>query len=66
MRVEIKLYKNFDADLLSLHTGGISIPNLMNIALKGYVNNNIPRFYVTETRDFKFEGAKDFYIFLLK
>ena len=60
MKVELKLYKNFDADLLSLHTAGISIGNLMRIALKGYVNNNIPYFYIPETKEFKFAGRKRF------
>lgn len=60
MKVELKLYKNFDADLLSLHIGGISITNLMRIALKGYVNNNTPNFYVPETQVFHLSGRKRF------
>lgn len=37
MRVELKLYKNYDADLISLNANGISVTMLMKKALEYYV-----------------------------
>ena len=46
MRVELKLYKNYDADLISLNANGISVTMLMKKALEYYVRGQQITFVV--------------------
>lgn len=58
MKVEMKLYKSFDADFIALNENGISVPKLMKTALEGYVRGKKPNIYISESKDFSLEGKK--------
>ena len=60
MKVELKLYKTFDADLISLNSNGISISALIKTALYNYARGEITRFYVPECKPFELDGRKRF------
>ena len=60
MKVELKLYKTFDADLISLNSNGISISALIKTALYSYARGEITRFYVPECKPFELDGRKRF------
>ena len=58
MKYEMKLYKTFDADLISLNAAGISIPKLIRIALEHRARGKRARFFVTECPAYKLEGRR--------
>ena len=60
MKVELKLYKIFDADLMSLNSNGISISALVKTALYHYARGEIVRFHVPECKSFDLEGRRRF------
>lgn len=60
MKVELKLYKTFDADLISLNSNGISISALIKTALYSYARGEITRFYVPECKPFELDGRRRF------
>ena len=58
MKVDLKLYKTFDADLVSLSSNGISISSLIKTALYHYVRGEVIRFYVPECKSFDLDGRR--------
>lgn len=58
MKVEMKLYKSFDADFIALNENGISVPKLMKTALEGYVRGKKPNIYIPESKGFSLDGRK--------
>ena len=56
MKVEMRLYKTFDADLISLNSNGISISSLMKRALEYYVKGQLLNFYVPECMPYNLDG----------
>lgn len=53
MNVEIRLYKRFDADLISLYEAGYSVTMMMKEAVIGFANGSPIHFYVDEITDFQ-------------
>ena len=58
MKVELRLYKTFDADLIALNSNGISVASLMDKALRYYVKGVMLNFYVPECRPYDLEGKR--------
>lgn len=58
MKVDIKLYKTFDADLISLNANGISISAMIKVALYRFSRGQTARFYIPECKPFNLTGLK--------
>lgn len=58
MKVEMKLYKSFDADFIALNENGISVPKLMKTVLEGYVRGNKPNIYIPQCKGLSLDGKK--------
>ena len=58
MKVELRLYKTFDADLIALNSNGISVASLMDKALRFYVKGVMLNFYVPECRPYDLDGKR--------
>ena len=66
MRVELKLYKNYDADLISLNANGISVTMLMKKALEYYVRGQQITFVVPNAIPFTLKEKKRTYHLLFE
>lgn len=66
MRVELKLYKNYDADLISLNANGISVTTLMKKALEYYVRGQQITFVVPNAIPFTLKEKKRTYHLLFE
>lgn len=66
MRVELKLYKNYDADLISLNANGISVTTLMKKALEYYVRGQQITFVVPNAIPFILKEKKRTYHLLFE
>lgn len=66
MRVELKLYKNYDADLISLNASGISVTMLMKKALEYYVRGQQITFVVPNAIPFTLKEKKRTYHLLFE
>lgn len=66
MRVELKLYKNYDADLISLNANGISVTMLMKKALEYYVRGQQITFVVPNAISFTLKEKKRTYHLLFE
>lgn len=60
MKVEFKLYKTFDADLISLHDNGIDIREMMKLSLAYFSKGKVLYFVVPECRPYNMIGHKRF------
>lgn len=60
MKVEFKLYKTFDADLISLHDNGIDIREMMKLSLAYFSKGKVLHFIVPECRPYNMIGHKRF------
>lgn len=58
MRVDMKLHKNYDIDLLHLHLSGVSMGRMVVAALSGYVNGKTPHVFVPEYKSIDLRGVK--------
>lgn len=66
MRVELKLYKNYDADLISLNANGISVTMLMKKALEYHVRGQQITFVVPNAIPFTLKEKKRTYHLLFE
>lgn len=53
MNIEIRLYKQYDTDLISLYEAGYSVSTMMKEAVISYANGNPVHYYIDEITDFK-------------
>ncbi len=60
MKVEIRLYKQHDADLIALAANGYQIASMMRDAICGYANGNPVHFYIDEPINADFNVLKTF------
>ncbi len=60
MKIEIRLYKQHDADLIALAANGYPIASMMRDAILGYANGNPVNFYIDEPSDVDFNVLKTF------
>ena len=58
MTVEIRLYKRFDMDLVSLHDSGYSVSNMIRDAVQAYANGSPIHYYVDEPVQFDLNDKK--------
>ena len=58
MKYDLKLYLTFDADLISLNAAGISVPEMIRIALEHRVRGKRAHFLVTECPSYELTGRK--------
>lgn len=53
----MRLYKTFDADLISLNSNGVSVSVLMKKALEYFVKGHLLHFYVPECRAYNLDAT---------
>lgn len=58
MVVEIRLYKQFDTDLVALADAGYSVSSMIKAAVKGYANGYPVHFYIDEIIPFDMNDKK--------
>ena len=58
MKVELRFYKRYDADLLSLHETGASLTSLTKAAVIAYANGKRARYMVPKCKRFSFDGRR--------
>lgn len=58
MKVEFKLYKTFDADLISLHDNGINICDLMKMSLQYFSTGKVLYYIVPKCLPYNMTGHK--------
>ena len=58
MTVEIRLYKRFDMDLVSLYDSGYSVSNMIKDAVQAYANGSVIHYYIDEPVQFDLNDKK--------